>query len=350
MMTRENNITVKLILPVLVVIVVLLSCGKYKAPPGGSTNPGSGNPVDTSNGVGITVAGGNGDSSLPNQLNSPYGVFVDSIGNIYVADTYNNRVQEWTVGSTTGVTLVGGTDSGTGANQLRRPSAVAVDAAGNVYIADTYNNRIQKWIKSSNTVITVAGDSSGVALQDSAHLDTPIGIFVDNSGNIYIADQYNNRIQKWPADTSIHYGITVAGSAGSTELSYPIAVFVDNVGNLFVSDNGNNRIKEWLADTSIHTPLIVGGGNGYGYGSTQFNSPWGLSVNTSGDLYVCDRYNNRIQKYVAGVDTAVTIAGGNGRGGGNLQLYDPTGMFVDKNGVIYIADTYNNRIQKWGSH
>jgi sugar lactone lactonase YvrE len=348
---KENNIVIKLILPLIIVVCVLVACGKYKAPPGSSTNNGSTNPVDTSNGIGVTVAGGNGDSTLANQLNTPYGVYVDSIGNVYIADTYNNRVQEWAPGATSGITIAGGNGMGAAANQLNLPYAVSVDGAGNVYIADTYNNRVQKWIKSSNTIITVAGlTGDSTSAQDSAHLNKPAGLFVDKAGNIYIADQNNNRIQKWPADTSIHYGITVAGGASSTQLAYPVAVYVDSTGNIFVSDYGNNRVQEFSADTSIRVPITVAGGDGFGYGATQLNQPWGLSLNSNGDIYVCDRFNDRIQKYVNGVDTAVTVAGGNGRGNSPLQFYAAAGIYVDKNGVIYIADTYNSRIQKWIGH
>jgi hypothetical protein len=173
---------------------------------------------------------------------------------------------------------------------------------------------------------------------------------VDDSGNIFIADEANSRVQEWPADTSIHYGKTVVGGVGNTQLSAPVAVYLDKTGNIFVSDYGNNRVQEWSTDTSIHGPILVLGNNGYGYGSTQFNQPWGLSVNSNGDIYVCDRFNDRIQKYVNGVDTAVTVAGGNGRGTGPLQFYAATSIFVDKTGVIYVADTYNNRIQKWVGH
>jgi sugar lactone lactonase YvrE len=344
-----NNIILKLLLPAAVAAFLLISCGKYKAEPGSSTNSGSGIPVDTLNGVGITIAGGNGDSTAANQLNSPFGVFVDSAGNIFIADTYNDRVQKWTPGSTSGITIVGGNGTGNAANQLNLPTGLFLDAAGDIYIADQGNNRVQKWIKSSNTVITVANSSDSTG-QDSSKLSGPTGLFVDSAGNIYIADQYNNRIQKWPADTSVHYGVTVAGGASSTDLAYPVAVYVDHAGNIFVSDNGNNRIQKYSADTSIHTPLTVAGGNGVGYGSNQLSGPWGISVNNNGDLYVCDRYNDRIQKYVNGIDTAVTVAGGNGRGAGNLQLFAAASIFVDKNGVIYIADTQNDRIQKWGSH
>jgi sugar lactone lactonase YvrE len=315
-----------------------------------------------------TVAGGNGTGADSIQLNYPYGIWLDRNGNVYVSDQTNNtnqysvnsRIQMFPTGSTSatgGITVAGGNGPGFGANQLYNPAGICMDSSGNLYIADFGNDRIQEFPAGSTSLssgLTVAGGN----LQGNLpfQLSDPEDVFVDGSGNIYVADADNDRIQMFPAgSTSASNGITVAGGRGlgaeAYQLSYPDAVFVDVSGNLYVADYLNNRIQKFPPGSDSTTNgVTVAGGNGLGSNANQLNSPTGIFVDRNGNLYVADFYNNRVQMFPAGSDSAtngITVAGGNGQGDAPEQLSNPTSIYVDTSGSIYIVDQLNNRVQKW---
>jgi len=304
-----------------------------------------------------TVAGGNGAGTGSNQFYYSYGVCLDRTGNIYVSDQLNARVQMFAAGSTSatdGVTIAGGNGIGNALNQLSNPTGVFVDSSGNVYVADQANARVLKFPPGSNSSTNGMQVAGSYRLGNNAsELNDPTGIYVDRHGNIYVADANNNRIQMYKADST--YGITVAGGNGqgdrATQLSYSTAVCVDSSGNVYVADYLNNRIQMFPAGSDSATPAVtVAGGNAMGSSSVQLNSPTGICLDRSGNLYVADYYNNRIQLFPPGSTSAthgVTVAGGNGEGYAANQLNNPTSVYVDSAANIYIADYLNNRIQEW---
>ncbi|MEA2051780.1 MAG: choice-of-anchor U domain-containing protein [Euryarchaeota archaeon] len=263
---------------------------------------------------------GSGDG----QFNRPSGVAVDSSGNVFVADTFNRRIQKFDSCGTY-ITQWGSSDSGDG--QFSRPCGVAVDSSGNVFVADTYNHRIQKF-DSSGGYITKWG-SSGTS---SGKFYRPCGVAVDSSGNVFVADTYNSRIQKF--DSSGGY-ITKWGIYGR-----PFGVAVDGSGNVFVADTFNHRIQKF---DSCGTYITQWGSGGTGDG--QFNRPFGVAVDSSGNVFVADTYNHRIQKFDS-CGTYITQWGSGGTGDG--QFYRPCGVAVDSSGNVFVADTCNHRIQKFG--
>jgi len=203
--------------------------------------------------AGNGTAGFSGDSgpATSAQLNGPADVAVDSAGNLYIADNRNNRIRKVSNGVIT--TVVGNVTAGFGGDngqatsaELNQPIGVAVDSDGNLYIADSYNNRIRK--VSNGVITTVAG--GGTSLGDtgqatSAQLNGPTGVAMDPAGNLYIADADNQRIRK------VSKGVitTVAGNgtpgfsgdnwlATSAQLLYPVSVAVDSTGNLYIADGG----------------------------------------------------------------------------------------------------------------
>jgi hypothetical protein len=195
-------------------------------------------------------------------LASPKDVFVDAVGNVFVTDADNNRVQRWAPGATMGVTVAGGNGYGSNANQLKNPFSLFVDKAGSVYISDRTNNRIQKWDAGSSLGITVAGGINGSG-EDSSQLNDPRGLFVDAYGRIYISDYFNNRIQKWVS--GMDYGVTIAGGRGVGEkpgkLNHPSGVYVSPDGDLYVTDEENNRVEEYSGFNFIKdrfTPSVAG--------------------------------------------------------------------------------------------
>jgi len=300
-----------------------------------------------------TVAGQSSGTSGSgaNQLNGPVGIFVDGSGNVYVADQSNNRVQKWAPGTTSGITVAGqsGGTSGNAANQLHSPYGVFVDGSSNVYVADDANNRVQKWAPGATSGTTVAGQSNGTAGSAANQLSGPAGIFVDGNGNVYVADDANNRVQKWASGATS--GITVAGqnngTAGSAanQLSGPAGIFVDGNGNVYVADVFNNRVQKWAAGATSGS--TVAGGNGSGNNLNQLNAPMGIYVDGNGNIYIDDAGNNRIQLWASGATSGTTVAGGNGVGANNNQFSNPDGVFVDGFGNLFVADGNNNRIQEF---
>ena len=114
----------------------------------------------------MTVAGGHGQGAAANQLYNPYEVAVDASQNVYVADTFNHRVQRWAPGATSGVTVAGGNGQGPAANQLDYPGGVALDSAGDLYVLDSDNNRVQEWAPGATSGVTVAGGNGGGSGED----------------------------------------------------------------------------------------------------------------------------------------------------------------------------------------
>jgi len=319
----------------------------------------------------ITTVAGNGDFSFGGdggpatsaQLASPRGVGVDSAGNLYIADYDNYRVRKVSNGLITTVAGNGtfnfGGDGGPATSaQLSVPTGVAVDSAGNLYIADQQNNRVRK--VSNGVITTVAGGGSSLGDNGpatSAQL-SPYGLAVDNTGNLYIADISNNRIRKVSngvittvAGNGMQGGGGDGGPATSAQLSFPTGVAVDSIGNLYIADNFNNRIRKvsnGVITTVAGNGTQGGGGDGGPAISAQLSTPYGVAVDSAGNLYIADYGNSGVRKVSNGVIT--TIAGGGSLFGDNgpatsAQLYGPEGVAIDANGKVYIADYGNFRIR-----
>jgi secreted PhoX family phosphatase len=329
-----------------------------------------------SSGIITTVAGNgtqgsNGDNgpATSAQLNSPWGVAVDPAGNLYLADTNNNRVRKVSGGviatvAGNGVQGLGGDNAPAISAQLNEPHAVAVGSGGVLYIADTGNNVIRK--VSSGVITTVAGNGTQGFSGDngpaaSAQLNSPAGVAVDSTGNLYIADGNNNSIRKVSANgviATVGGNGTLAfsgdnGPATSAQLNFPQGVAVDGFGNLYIADYLNNRIRK--VTNGVITTAAGNGVQGLSgdHGpatSAQLSVPAGVAVDAAGNLYIADSGNHSIRKVTNGVIT--TVAGGAGLGfsgdGGpatSAQLNSPGGVAVDPAGNIYIADTNNHRIR-----
>jgi len=322
---------------------------------------------------------GDGGPATNARLNGPDGVAVDINGNIFFADCNNDVIRE--INASTGIitTIAGnhtqgfGGDGGPATNaELNHPQGIAVDASGNIYIADEGNNVIRK--VSHDTISTIAGDRvqgfSGDGVQaTAAELDQPNSVALDKSGNIYICDNANMRIREVHLTTGIINTIAGGGNCGSNycgdggaataaELYYPAAVFVDSHGNIYIGDGDNSVIRK-VSGGIINTVV----GNHYGAGfsgdgglatSAQLNGPWGVAVDSSGDIYISDYFNNVVREVNASNDIINTVAGnypnygysGDGGAATAAELYYPIGVAVDTSGSIYISDAGNNVIRK----
>jgi sugar lactone lactonase YvrE len=300
---------------------------------------------------------------------NPTGVAVDGAGNVYVADFSNSTIRKVSSGEVA-TTVAGsarslGSVDGTGsAARFSQPAGVAVDSAGNLYVADTFNETIRK-ISSGGVVTTLAGLAGSYGSVDgtgsAARFNGPSGVAVDSIGNLYVADQHNQAIRKISSGGVV---TTVAGSAGGPSGSAdgtgsaarfrdPSGLAVDSAGNLYVADTGNSTIRKIDSGGVVTTLAGLAGSSGSADGTgsaAQFRFPDGVTVDSAGNVYVADTGNHTMRKVnSAGVVTTVAgLAGSSGSGDGTgnaVRFNGPSGVAVDSAGNLYVADRGNNTIR-----
>jgi trimeric autotransporter adhesin len=248
---------------------------------------------------------------------NPRGVALDAAGNLYLADAGNNRIRKLTIASGAITTVAGNGVKGFSGDggpatsaELEGPTGVAVDRDGNLYIADGMvdgHDRIRMIAAATGVIATVAGNGSqGYSGDDGpatlAQLSSLGGLAVDTAGNLYIADNFNNRIRR----VSLANGIitTVAGSgvegfsgdgglAVSARLDHPLSVAVDAAGDLFIADSGNYRVRKLTTATGI---IFTTANGRTAYPDAQHGFPCSLAVDAEGNLYIADSGISRIRK------------------------------------------------------
>lgn len=292
------------------------------------------------NSGGSIIATGLTSTVAASVFNSPYGTAVDASGDIYIADAGNNMIKK--VSSTGVLTIFAGNASsghtdGTGAAaSFYHPTGVCVDGSGNVYVADDYNNEIRK-ITSAGVVTTLAGNTTSGHTDGTggaASFNNPTGICVDGSGNLYVADFNNNEIRKV---TSAGVVTTIAGSttSGSTNatgtsarFNLPFGICIDGSGNFYIADKGNNMIRKMtsaMVVTTLAGSTTAGNADGTGT-AASFNAPAAVGVYGSGNIFVADGGNNLIRM--------ITSAG-------VVTTYAGKGFGVNLNGLI-TQSSFNN--------
>jgi len=327
-------------------------------------------------GTGTAGFSGDGGAATSAQLNYPNHIVLDGNGNLYIADSSNQRIRKVTPAGTIS-TFAGGGFGGDGsaatAASLNFPSGLAFDGSGNLYIADTTSHRIRKVTAADGKINTIAGTgtagySGDGAAAASAQLNSPYGIALDGAGNVYVADRLNHRIRKITAvDGKI---ATIAGNgvqgysgdggpATAAQLFVPHAVAVDAGGNnIYIADWQNHRLRKiTTADGKIATIAGNGGANYSGdngpAAAAQLEYPTALSLDATGNLFVSDYNNFRVRK-IAAADASITSVAGNGTPGWSgdggaatsAQLGTYLHIAVDATGNLYIADNENHRIRK----
>jgi len=271
------------------------------------------------------------------QFMFPYGIAVDSLGNVYVADTWNHRIQkfdsngtyitQWGINNVVG-SLGYGSGLGILNGQFYAPAGVAVDNLGkNVYVADMKNHRIQKF-DSNGTYITQWGTPG---YDGHGKFMGPTGVAVDSSGNVYVVDDLN-RIQKFDSN-GIYITQWGTPGTGDGQFSSPQGLAVDGLGNVYVADTSNGRIQKFDSNGTYITQFGTPGFDGQG----QLNMPYGVAVDSLGNVYVAETGNHRIQKFDSN-GTYITQWGTYGSGNG--QFNAPRGVAVNSTlGKVYVADT-----------
>ena len=320
-----------------------------------------------------STTGGTNATGTNSTFNGPYDIAMDLSGNMYVPEQTGCRIRKITPNAV--VTTLAGSGSntsidGTGTNAtFSLPFGVIVDTGGNVYVAENGGRLIRK-ITPAGVVTTLAGGTAGSTngTGTNARFFSPTGITIDSASNLYVTDNQNHAIRKITPAAVV---TTFAGVSASTSFGYvdgtgtnakfylPTGIAIDSAGTLYVCDSYNHRIRK-VSPTGVVTTL-AGSATGQGTATgafadgtganASFNQPFGVEVDSEGTVYIGDRMNHRIRKITpAGVVT--TIAGTSGVGGfangtgGNARFNNPRGLVVSPAGVMYVADQTNQRIRK----
>ena len=311
--------------------------------------------ITTVAGNGTNAYSGDGGLAINAALNYAAGVAMDSAGNLFISDRGNNRIRK--VDTNGIITTVA---------SVWLAYSLTVDAVGNLFVARTSDSVVSK--VDTNGLVTLVAGSGGYGYwgdggpATSAGLWNCGGVAVDMAGNLFIADAGNNRIRKVDTNGTI---ITVVGNgafgywgdggpATNAGVNYPYGVMFDNAGNLFIADQSNQRIRK-VATNGIITTVAGSGTVGYsGDGGAATNAalknPSAMAVDRAGNLFIADSSNNRIRR--VGTNGLISTVAGNGVAGfsgysgpaTNLALSFPSSVAIDSSGNLLIADRNNSRV------
>ena len=271
------------------------------------------------------------------QLEKPNGIAVNPDGNLYVLDSGNSRVEQF---SPDGKYVSQFGTSGKGPGQLKKPAAMTLDSDGNVWIADTTNHRIEEF-GPEGQYLTSFGTK--------AEVGNPEAIAVDKQGDVWVADAYYSKVLEFTY--GYHQGAEEPGyflnrklgtgtpGSGPEQFQNPTGVAVDGKGDVYVSDTGNSRIVEYGPEGEL---LRSFGTTGKGAG--QLKEPQGLSIDSAGKVWVTDTGNSRVEEFSA---TGTFIQAIGEKGGHEQQLKTPGDLVLDSEGNVWIADTGNNGVAEW---
>lgn len=365
-----------------IIQVVAPAGAEGEEPSGGGVAPGPSGPIslsvtiNLSIGIGLAGFAGDGGLALNGQINGAEGVSLDASGNVFLADTLNNRIRR--VDAATGIlTTLGGTgaagfsgDGGAASSAtFNGPSDLAVDALGNVYVADRGNNRVRR-IDSAGQVTTLAGTGAAGFSGDggpaaAAALNSPNAVALDAAGNRFVSDSLNQRVRRIDAQTGVISTVAGDGTLGfsgdggpgaSASLSGPADLAIDQQGRLYIADAGNNRVRR-LDRTGVISTLAGTGsagfsGDGGAATAAELSGPAGLTLDPAGNLYIADRGNNRIRRVTAATGALDSVAGsgtagysGDGGLATQAQLNGPGRLSLDPAGRLVFVDPGNDRVR-----
>ncbi len=314
----------------------------------------------------VAGSGTQGDldgSAASAELYRPAGIAQDSKGEFYFVDTFNHKIKKITKEGQV-ITIAGSTAGdvdGNGSNAMfNLPAGLVFDSDDNMFVTDYSNHKIRK-VTPNGDVTTLAGVGTAGDLDGAgsvAKFNHPQGIGMDRNGNLYVADQSNHKIRKVIAASgavSTFAGTGVAGNSDGNgtvaQFNFPQGIGIDSDGNIFVADQANNKIKKIspTGDVTYFAGRSEGDADGLG-SAAMFNRPSSVTVAPDGNIYVTDYKNNKIKKITPSGE--VTTLAGNGASGSTdglgatAQFFHPAGIMVTANNEIYVADRNNHKIRK----
>ncbi len=263
--------------------------------------------------------------SSPGQLKRPQGVAVDAVGNVWVADSQNHRIEKF---NSKGEYLNQFGSFGSANGQLNTPSDIAIDSSGNLWVTDKGNDRVQKFNPSGEYLAKFGATGSG-----SGQFTDPWGVAIDSSGDIWVTDHGTDRLQEFTSGGAFVRSVGSTGS-GNGQFSGPMGIAIDSSNNVWVVDRANNRVQKF---SSTGTYLSQFGSKGSGNG--QFEGARAIDVLPSGNLVVTDRWLGRVQKFSPSGEYLLQLGAG--------QLGGAEGIGASSGGFIYVPRASANAVKKW---
>ena len=315
-------------------------------------------------------------------LHLPMSLAFDGLGDLWVVDSDNSRVLEYTSPMSSGEaasTVIGQVSlrahsSGATAARLSHPTSLAFDVGGNLWVADTDNSRVLEYAapfttgEAASLVLGQASFMGNRCARSQATLCHPTGLAFDGGGNLWVTDSSNNRVLEYvsPLVSGEAASLVIGQTSLSTHapattaagLRDPEGLAFDGSGSLWVADSGNNRVLDFALPFSTDEAASVALGQTVFTTSTRattasgLHSPVGLAFDSSGDLWVADSLNNRVVEYTTALSTGEAASRVIGQGGfatsvcaaSPTGLCHPNGIALDGSGDLWVADSANNRV------
>jgi tripartite motif-containing protein 71 len=303
---------------------------------------------------------GGQDGKAPGQFRLPDGVGVDNAGNVWVADSQNNRIQRFSLdGKVLPFPAFAARGWSQAPGRFKLPYDVDADALGNLFVADTQNHRIQKFTPQGRFVrMWGRNGGDGTPGVGPGEMDQPRGLAVDPFGNVWVADHENARVLKFTGDGRLLLTLGANGGDGSFgegagEFNSPRGICTDPAGTIYVADDVNHRIVKLANDGRWLATFGKAGGpaSGFGTGPGEFKLPYGCAVDGRGHLWVADTNNHRVVELTTdGLWLRNWGAnGGDGTPGtGPGEFDEPYNAGSDCAGNVYVSDEHNRRVQVFG--